>query len=64
VCFHFCFENLNGLVNVIRRLGIKLSSNMLNVWDYHCSGGEYKDPQGKPFKHKYLFCFMEISRLV
>lgn len=61
-------ENENGLLYVFHRLGIKLSSAMLNVWDCHCLGGEYKDSRGKPSKHKSFdetnyFCFGEISSL-
>lgn len=52
--FPFMYENEyeNGLLNVFHRLGIKLLSDMLNAWDCHCSGGEYKDPQGKTSNYK------------
>jgi len=39
---------------------------MLNAWDCHCSGGEYKAPQGKPSNHKSFdkpIILREISRL-
>jgi len=50
--FSIHVQNENGLLNVFHRLDIKLLSSMLNAWDCHCSGGEYKAPQGKPYNHK------------